>query len=100
MASEMDGACQWRARYFQHAGGRQGSCAGAASYGRLGRWGTDFALEFIDADGLRGLFGELAVYMPQRAAFFASIRFVVAIAVLFQAGRVRLICLCGKMRTR
>ena len=75
----------WRPEWMAHANGVRGISSmlvvdkdpaqAAASYGRLGRWGTDFALEFIDADGLRGFFGELAAYMPQREAFFASIRF-------------------------
>jgi hypothetical protein len=75
----------WRPEWMAHANCVQGIAGmlvidedpvrAAASYNRLGRWGTGFALEFADADSLPARFGELAAHAPQRDAFFAAIRF-------------------------
>lgn len=75
----------WRQEWMAHPNGVRGIVGmlvvgkdpvqAAADYGRMGRWGADFALEFTDADSLPARFGELAGYAPQREAFFAAIRF-------------------------
>ena len=75
----------WRPEWMAHANGVRGISSllvideepvqAAESYARLGRWGSDFALEFADAGSLPARFGELAVHAPQRGAFFTAIRF-------------------------
>ena len=75
----------WRPEWMAHANGAHGISSllvidedpvqAAESYDRLGRWGTEFALEFADGGSLPARFGELAVYAPQRDAFFTAIRF-------------------------
>ncbi|WP_050478191.1 VOC family protein [Herbaspirillum rhizosphaerae] len=75
----------WRPEWMVHPNGVTGIAGmvvvdkdpvqAAADYGRMGRWGTDFALEFADAGSLPERFGELAAHAPQRDAFFAAIRF-------------------------
>jgi len=75
----------WRPEWMAHPNGVHGisrmlvvdkdPAQAAKGYGLMGRWGTDFSLEFTDADSLPARFGELAGYAPQREAFFAAIRF-------------------------
>jgi hypothetical protein len=75
----------WRREWMAHANGVRSISSllvidedpvqAAESYDRLGRWGTEFALEFAAAGSLPARFGELAAYAPQREAFFTAIRF-------------------------
>ena len=75
----------WRPEWMAHPNGVRGIAGmlvvdeepvqAAASYDRVGRWGPDFSLEFMNAGSLPLRFGKLAGYVPQRDAFFAAIRF-------------------------
>lgn len=74
----------WRPEWMRHANGVQGmnqlvvvsAQPGQTreAFTRLGPWGDDFGLAFIDAAGGAERFGALAAYAPERSDYFGAIR--------------------------